>query len=431
MDRLKELKAKKELTDEEKKELAELEAKASETEDEEIEISESVMKELKDTVTSAVKEQVAEAVKSAIESNENVIRKDIGGGGGKSTVTYGAGAEEKEIEEMSKEVRLVKGIQAMLRGDMSSVSKFNKFARAKAGYQNETTDADGAYLVPDPDFIAEVARLEEQYGVAARNARILNVRSDSVKMNKKSTGVTMYETGEGVAKTGTKMTFGQDTVVLRKFAGIASVTDELSEDAAVNIFDELAKDFARESARIEDVLVFTDSSSGIIRTSGTAAVTVGAAITSIDFDDLNTAVHSVPTDSMAGGKFYLHRTILGLIQRIKDSQNNYIWQPGVNGTVDGTIWGFPYVLTEVLPSISHVGDANEPYIVFGNLQYTTLIRKSGLQLATLKEATVHDSLGNAVNLAEQDMTGLRAVIRRANKVQFPEAFCLIGTGTVS
>jgi len=400
-----------------------VETKAEETE-EEIEISPSVMKELNSTIEEAVSKTVQDEVAKAIQSLEKVVDKGIGGSTPSADV-------KDELETMSKEVRFVKGLRAMMQNDFETLRQHNKYAITKAGYQNETTNADGGFLVPDPDFIAEVARLEEQYGVAQRDARVITVRSDSLKINKKDSGVTMYETSEAGAKTGTKMTFGQDTVVLRKFAGIAAVTDELNEDAAVAIFNELSTDFARESARIKDTLVFTDATSGISVAAGTAAVAVGATIDLIDFDDLNLAVYSVPTQSMQGGKFYLHRTILGIIQRIKDTTDNYIWQPGTNGVVNGTIWGFPYELVEVLPDIAHVGDANEPYIIFGNLKYSVLIQKAGLQLTTLKEATIADSDGNTVNLARQDMTGLRAVMRANNLVQFPEAFCLIGTGTVS
>ena len=220
-------------------------------------------------------------------------------------------------------------------------------------------------------------------------------------------------------------------VNLRKFAGIAIVTDELNEDAAVNIFSELTQDFALESARLLDTLVFTDPTSGLYFTSGTAAVSMGATINDLDFQNINTAIYTIPQQAMLGAKFYLHRTLLGLIQRIRDQNDNYIWKPGVDGATTGTIWGFPYELVEVLNDINVVGDSNEPFIIFGNLKNATLIRKAGLNLTVLTEATVADSGGNSVNLAEQNARALRAEFRANHVIQFAEAFCLIGTGTVS
>src|SRR3989304_2121603 len=433
MERLKELQEKKAkgetLTDREAKDLETLEAEAKAKDDQdgdtvdEVILSEDALEKITNSVAGVLTKKVDEAVTKAVEKIEPVVSKNIGA----NTPTVEV---KTDIEQMSKEVRFFKGLQALMRDDQPTLKRFNEYAIEKAGYQNETTNADGGFLV-DRDFVAEVARLEDVYGVAARDARTVTISSNSLVLNKKVGGVTMYETGELVAKTGTKMTFGQDTVNLRKFAGIAIVTDELNEDAAVNIFSELTQDFALESARLIDTLVFTDATSGILRTAGTGAVTIGAALADLDFDDINRAIYTVHGGALVGAKFYLHRTLLGLVQRIKDQSDNYIWQPGVNGGVTGTIWGYPYELVEVLPDINVVGDENEPFIVFGNLKFSTLIRKAGLNLTTLTEATVHDSGANAVNLAEQNAKALRAEFRANNLVQFPEAFVLIGTGTVS
>ncbi len=446
MDRLKELKeklAKKEaLTEDETKELAKLEAEAKAKEEaeakakkeaeakakevetvDEIILSEEALEKISKSVGDGITKKVDDAVAKAIEKVEKVVDKGIGAPAPVVKVT-------DEFEKMPKELRFFKGLQALYKDDRATLKRYNEYAIEKAGYQNETTNADGGFLV-DRDFVAEVARLENVYGVAARDARVVTINSNQLVLNKKTGGVTMFETGEFVAKTGTKMTFGQDTVNLRKFAGIAIVTDELNEDAAVNIFSELTQDFALESARLLDTLVFTDPTSGLYFTSGTAAVSMGAALSNLDFDDINNAIYAVPQQAMIGAKFYLHRTLLGLIQRIKDNDNNYIWKPGVDGAVGGTIWGYPYELVEVLNDVNVVGDSNEPFIIFGNLKNSTLIRKAGLNLTTLTEATVHDSGANAVNLAEQNAKGLRAEFRANHVVQFPAAFTLIGTGTVS
>lgn len=385
----------------------------------EVVVDEEVTKEL----VSQVEKMIDAKLEAKAEKEEKVIDKNINGGGTPEV--------KSDLEKMAKEIRLFKHLKAFRTKDFAEVGRFNKYSietNVKAGYMNEGTNADGGFLVPDADFIAEVARLEEEYGVARRNARLWETNSDSVKMNKKASGVTMYETGEAVAKTGTKMTFGQDEVSLRKFAAIAIWTDELNEDSAVNLFNELTTDFAREKARIEDVLVFTDSTTGIVNQAGVNIVSVGSSINDITFDDLNEAIYGVPTQSMNGGKFYLHRKILSVIQKIKDQNDLYIWSPGPNGSVNGTIWGYPYELVEVLPSADA---ANESFIVFGNLKYSTLIMKRGLQLKELTEATVTDSEDNEIHLAEQDASALRAVCRLNNKVQFPAAFSVIGTGTVS
>lgn len=392
---------------------------------------------LKSMVDDAVKTAVDAATEKALEANEGVVRKDAINAGTetKDVVTNAGGAKTKlaEYEALGKEKFLLKQILAIKGNNSAELKALNEVAletHAKAGYANETTSADGAYLVPPADFIADVVRLEEQYGVARRNAKLYETNSNAVTLNKKAGSVTMYEIGEGVAKTGTKMSFGQTLIALRKFAAIATVSDELIQDSPVNVYNELTMDFAREHARVQDALMFTDTTTGIVHSSGVNIVTVGTSIASLTFDHLNQAVWGIPTPAQANGKFYLNRTILGLIQRIKDNYGRYLWQNGPNGIVDGSIWGYSYELVEVLPSLAQDGN-NKAFIVFGDLSYAYLIMKRGLQLTTLVEGTVHGSDGSTINLAEQDMTALRAVSRMNAKTHYGQAFSVIGTGTVS
>lgn len=401
--------------------------------------------EAEESLASKIAAKMLEAQAAKDEAEEDVETKDINSN--KSTkknkeVKPSSSNDNDQLE--AKEVRLVKGIKALMRHDYTSLKAINDAnlsemdTKLKYDFQNETTDADGGYLVPPADFIAEVARLEEQYGVAVRDARIIRTNNNTVLLNKKASGVTMFEmtsdntapsggfsgigsAGEAETKPGTKMTFGQDSVTLRKFAAIAAVTDELLEDAAVNIWNELTMDFARETARWQDRLVFTDASSGIINASGVVAISTGALL-----DQMVQATWQVPTQSAQGGKFYISRSRFGGLLQAKDSENRYLLSPGPDGSGGTTVWGYPYEVVEVLEETG-----NRDTIIFGNLKYVVLVLKNGLQLTQLREGTIHDAGGNAVNLAEQDMTALRAVVRMAALVQFPRAFAVLTAGTVS
>lgn len=394
--------------------------------------------EAEESIATKMADKVIAGLESKKEKEEDVIRKDLGGDAGR--------AEDKSVElkSVGKERRLVQGIKALMNNDSAALKSINEAninemdAEQKYAFQNETTNADGGYLVPPADFVADVARLEQQYGVAIRDARIIRTNNNTVLLNKKASGVSMVEMtsnnnptgsmgigtkGETQRKTGTKMTFGQDSVTLRKFAAIAAVSDELLEDAAVNIYNELTIDFARESARWQDRLVFTDSGSGLAAISGTYAITSGTVI-----DQMIQAMWAVPTDAANGGKFYIARSRFGGILQAKDTQGRYLITPGAGGSglTGTTLWGPPYEVVEVLEEF---GQRNT--IIFGNLKYVVLVIKNGLQLTTLREGTVHDADGNALNLAEQDMTALRAVIRMVAVCQFPAAFAKLTAGTVS
>ena len=396
--------------------------------DEEVEVVEEKIL-VDEKVSSAIAEKVADIV--AEKTVEAKIAADKA-----QTKKLGLPAVSKHsaFEKLGKEQIFAKQVLAGLRGDtalLKDLNAYNLDRRAKAGYQNEGTNADGGFLVPDADFEAEVLRLQEQYGAARQGGvRIRRVSSDSLKINKANSSVTMYATNEAAQKTGTKMTFDQKEVTLVKYAAIAAVTDELEEDAAVDIWNELTRDFAREKARIEDVRVFTHATSGLVHQAGLNIISVHASdFTDINFDDLSNAIYGVPTPSADRGAFFMNRYAWNVIRQLKvnaEAGNYALGQPGQD--TRPTIWGRPVILTEVLDGSN---GANKAFVVYGDLSNVTLIEKRGLVLDVLKEATVHDSDGNAVNLGEKDMKALRAVVRLNAVTVFPNAFSVLGTGTVS
>lgn len=341
----------------------------------------------------------------------------------------------QDVEDMGKELRMVKHLKAFLNGDRATVREFNQFnleqAKQKTGYQNAATSADGGYVVLDPEFEAEVEALSEDYGVAFREADVLPINAGSIKTNKRGSNVTMYEVGEGATITSSKMSIEQVEKALRKFAGISIGTYELSEDSAIDFWNEFTKGFAEERARIADELVFTDTkvgNEGIMHQDDIIVETVGAAITSITWDDLLNAEAAIPTKARQNMKHFMHRTVWNLLLQDKDDEGRYQALPfGAKQTP----WGTPVVLVDALPTSAMVGDANEGYIVTGDLKRAKLYYKRGLVVDFSREATVTDTDSNAVNLFEQGMEALRVMTRMVHLNKFPEAFCVTGTGTVS
>lgn len=405
------------------------------TDKQEFELDSKAVEAIAGEVTKGLNEQVAEVVKAQMdelakateaeamkkmEEAEKSLEKNLG--------------DTSDVAELSKEVRLVKSAIALFKGDrvaMKEINEANIELRAKAGYANTDVNADGGYIVADPDFEAEVEKLAPAYGVSLTEANVVSISGNSVKTNKRGSNVTMYETAQGGQKQGTKLTIEQVTAQLRKFAAIALATDELVEDAAIDFWNEVTMGFAEEVARVADELVFTDDDAtypGVIHTPGVVVETVGAAITSATWDDLLDAESKIPTAARGNMKHYMHRTVWNIFVKSKDTEGRYQWFPSMGTT---TPWGTPVVLVDSLPSSSMVGDGNEGYIVTGDLKRIKLYRKKGLVLDVSSDATVHDANGDEKNLWELDMTALRAVARMVALVKFPEAFVVTGTGTVS
>jgi HK97 family phage major capsid protein len=392
-----------------------------------IEMDAETLKSLGETIANgimpSVKEAATEAAKAVIAESEKSIKKNV---------TEGGEGEEKPTEE-SKVKRLALAAIALVKNDTATLKEYNQKAieaRAKAGYNNAEVNADGGYVVLEPEFEAEIESLAEEYGVAFSDADVRNINSNAIKTNKRGSNVVMYETGAGQSKTGTKLTISQVTAELRKFAAIAIAVDEFTEDAAIDFWADVRQGFAEERARIADELIFTDNDAdfpGILNTPGVAAVTVGSSIADASWDTLLDAEVAVPTRAMRNGKHYMHRTVWNVIRKSKDDEGRYQLIPSAGLT---TPWGTPVSLVDVLPSV-HEGNANSAYGVFGDLKRARLYVKRGLTFAVSNEATVTDADDQEIKLFEQDMTALRAVTRMVALIKFPEAFCIWGTGGVS
>jgi HK97 family phage major capsid protein len=337
-------------------------------------------------------------------------------------------------EEASKELKFFHYARGLQTGN------FSKYLSVVGKSAMNTTDE--SVLLPPEEFIAEVERLEEQYGVARQFAQVRRSTSGSgIKYLQGDDDLEIYFTDEAGTKQSTSLSYAQKLLAWRKAAGILPITDELTEDSAVDLWNDATTRFARAFARKEDELVFTQASGaspinpGILVVSGTNEVTMtGDSFEDVTYDDLSKMIWGVPTPSAENGRFFLHRTLLGVIQRIKDNEGRPIWQRSMADGTPATILGRPYTLTEVLPSLSD--DAAETkFMVYGDLRYSTLGERTGMNIKIFDSGLVGDpdeeTQGNDLNLLTQDMQAMRAVKRLNAICRFPAAFSTLVTAAAS
>ena len=422
------------------------------TSTEEVELTPELTKAIADKVTEGLdlEGKMAAALKTATDEivakfeavkTKNVASADDADGEAKDEEDK---AEEADpLDEEKKEVRLYKMIAAKMSGDSETFNKYQRHSnklRAKAGYANETTDADGGYLVPFPEFDTAIYENLPKYGVAFQFADVRTTERTSVKVNSLSSGLTFYATAEAGVKTSAKLVFSSQTVDLQKYAVIVPATDEFTEDAAVDFWNLVTKELARAQAKKADEIVFTDSTYGITNTSGVITEPVSGAGTTITWDDLLTAETSQVEDDMdtAGYRWFMRKETWGRLIQLKGSTNDHYltgslaagWAANPNSPQ--TPWGTPISFVRVLPKSSQV-DSNDAFAVYGDLSNYIMYTKRGMALKMLTEATIVDQADASFNLATQDGTAMRAVIRMLGVLPAGNApkFVVLGTGTVS
>lgn len=440
----------------------------------------TIVEKTKDAVIDQVKESVGEVVKTQVEEAVKASTKDVLDEHLKNTEEIERKAVEKHqakleaedpivkglaekkfsdaITKMSPAMRFYRAVRALdpETGNREELAELNRFALAtqlkarkeaekegqaavaKAGYANEGVAADGSVLIPDAEFVTTVFDNLPSYGVAFQYADVRQTDRTSVRVISLDSGLAFYSTAEAGVKTSAKLAFAKNEVSLQKYAVIVPATDELTEDAAIDYWNLVTRELTRAYAKVADEITFTNATTGITNQTGVITENVSGAGTTIDWDDLLDLEAKLEDDiDTSNYRWYMRKeTWYRLVQTKGTTNDHYIggslgnWNANINQPT--TPWGTPVTFTRVLPTANSVS-SNDAFAVFGDLRNYILYNKRGMQLKMLTEATINDSEGTELNLATQDASAMRAVIRllgilpKGNRGKFG----VLGTGTVS
>lgn len=438
-------------------------------------IKEDVDAAVKTAIEDATKSIIADYLKNTEEIEKKAIEKVRAAEAKEDHISKGleSGDFTQEIKDMSPAMRFFMAARSLdpETGDRALLKKLNKYALAtqlqkraeilkekgfeiaeKTGYANETTAADGGVLIPDAEFVTTVFDNLPTYGVAFRYADVRQTDRTSVRVLSLDSGLTFYSTAEAGVKTGAKLGFAKNEVSLQKFAVIVPSTDELSDDAAIDYWNLVTRELTRAYAKKADEIVFTDERTGgtgsaeragIINLQGVVTKAIaGSTPTWADLLSLEAKLED-DLDTSNYRWFMRKETWFQIVQTRADAVSandqaglylggsiNNAWVPNINQPT--TPWGTPVQFTRVLATATSVG-VNDAFAVYGDLSNTLLYNKRGMALKMLTEATVVDSEGSNLNLATQDASAMRAVVRmlhilpKGNRSRFG----VLGKGTVS
>jgi len=340
----------------------------------------------------------------------------------------------KAIDTKTAEENKVKGaetrsfMRAMLSGDIAALKAAEK---TKAVTDSSVDDAKAGLTIP-AELRNEVLRIAElQYGLARKEMLYLPFSGpgNSRVIPTLGTSVTVKWTEEGAKKQGTEPAFGIVTQILKKLAAIVPMTEEILEDSAIDIVALLGQLFAEAVSKEEDLQFFAGTGApwtGILNNGSVNKVTQASGDASqLTADDLLDMIDATPTGALSGAKFYMHRSILSVIRKLKGTDGQYIYQNPGQG-LPATIWNYPVVTSDAFPALADV-DTGDQYVLFGNLKQGAVFGdKQQLRVKMLDQATVTDGDGSTViNLAEQDMVALRIVERVGYVIALPTALTVL------
>ena len=290
------------------------------------------------------------------------------------------------------------------------------------------SDAQGGYINAPAETAKEIARIEAETSVVARFATMRPQNSDTLNVTTDTSDLTVTYTAEAVAKTKTKPTLTQVSMVLRKPALQIILSDEEIQGSLVDIIAYLNQRIGEEFGQDLDYRVLGVSAAtpydSIPHVSGTNAVTLsGHAASDITYAKLVEATVGIKSFAAKGARFYMHRTVLGDVMSIVDGNGRPVFQLDPTQKGIGSILGFPIELVEKMPASSSYAADVVP-ILFGDLKYWRIGVKHDLRIKTSGDVAVTLD-GSLVSCWENNLTAVRAELRRSGALIIPSTFSKI------
>lgn len=250
----------------------------------------------------------------------------------------------------------------------------------------DSPNTSSGFLVPD-EFSNDIIDLREMYGVFRANADVTPMTRDVKFIPRRKGGTKAYFVMEGVAGTQADKTWDNVQLISKKLMCLSTYSNELAEDAIINIGDDLAGEFAYAFAFTEDACGFigdgTSTYGGIVgvtnallnvspgNISNVSGLTVMAATggwTSAALSDFNATVGTLPQYAYRSNDvaWYCSQAFWGnIMQKLAMAAGGNRVADIVNGVPQYSFAGFPVRITQVMPSSTAV---NQVVALFGNLR---------------------------------------------------------------
>lgn len=255
----------------------------------------------------------------------------------------------------------------------------------------------GGYALPE-EISRNIGELRLKYSPVRRLIKVVQVGTSDYKELIDLNGATAGWVGETGSRTAT------NTATLREIApthGEIYAYPQASEwsldDLFFNVEQWITDSVARAFAVAEGTAVIsgngTNKPTGMLNTTPVTtaddAVSPRAAAAyqylpsgdnspaAIDGDSLIDLVYTLNSSYRGNGRFVMNSTTTGAARKLKDTTNQYLWQPGLSMGQPDRLLGYPVETWEQMPD---VGGGNFP-IAFGDFfQGYTLTERIGLRI---------------------------------------------------
>ena len=255
----------------------------------------------------------------------------------------------------------------------------------------EGTDTTGGFITPDI-FVAEF--VQKKYlasHLRASQSRVITLKSDHNRYPKMTTaGTAAVLVTEGNAVSDGTPTVGETDFTPFMYRTLQKASMETIADAEFTLLTDIVlPDMAQQFAAAENGAFTTGTGSGQpqgIITGATSNGVTAANAASITFDDIIKLFHAVPVQyrSVPTFGFMAKDAVIGVIRKIKDSQQRYIWEPATQVGDPDRILGKALYVNNSMAGADPVVTATKT-LLCGDFYYYWIGDRQGLDIQTAKE----------------------------------------------
>lgn len=241
----------------------------------------------------------------------------------------------------------------------------------------EGADPDGGFLVPD-EFENQLIQKLQEANVLWTISHVIQTNSGEHKIPVVASEGTAAWLDEEAAYTESNTRFSQVSLAAHKLGTLIKVSEELLNDSAFDLMAYLSDEFGRRLGNAEEQAFLTGTGTnqptGILTdTNGTSAGSTAAKTDTLTFDDLIDLFYSLKAPYRQNAVFLMSDDTIKTIRKLKDKNDQYVWQPSVQAGQPDRILNCPVYTSPYMPNLAA---GNKP-ILFGDFNYYWIADRQG------------------------------------------------------
>lgn len=235
------------------------------------------------------------------------------------------------------------------------------------------SDEDGGFLVT-PQMSSEIVKKVFESSPIRQLASVLTISTDSLEIIEDLDEMGSGWVGENQSRAETNTAKIKKIIIpAHELYAQPKSSQKFLDDAAVNVESWIAEKVAEKFAR-DEATAFV-SGDGVVKPRGFLSYDAGTGFNQVEqvaggasgaiaADDLINLQYALNTAYDNGAVFLAQRAAIKSMRKLKDTQNRYLWEPGLNGPAQSTLLGKPIMEAADIPAVA----SNALAVAYGNFK---------------------------------------------------------------